>query len=290
MLSVKQAKWLLHFLLPLFIAVFSICVCSKKFPETQFYTESIESLEESQETVTKLTAGTLGLSLIINFLPDDYGSSLADSLTELNKYFVLLLVAIFLEKLIAVEGSTIAFTYLIPAACALYLFSYFFKQEAFLRLVKKIAILALALILVIPCGTHFANTVAGDYLDYVDTTIEETQDNTSKLSDTLTQSDDSQTLIEKFSTVISSAISSIKDIAGNIKNIISKFMISIAILIIINCIVPALMFIFFLWILQQITSIDFSKVSRLQLSKEDKENLQELVDQLHKGGKDERHS
>ncbi len=290
MLSVKHAKWLLHFLLPLFIAVFSICVCSKKFPETQFYTESIESLEESQETVTKLTAGTLGLSLLINFLPDDYGSSLADSLTELNKYFVLLLVAIFLEKLIAVEGSTIAFTYLIPAACALYLFSYFFKQEAFLRLVKKIAILALALILVIPCGTHFANTVGSEYLDYVDTTIEETQDNTSKLSDTLTLSDDSQTLIEKFSTVISSAISSIKDIAGNIKNIISKFMISIAILIITNCIVPALMFIFFLWILQQITSIDFSKVSRLQLSKEDKENLQELVDQLHKGGKDERHS
>ena len=290
MLSVKQTKWLLHILLPLFIAVFSIFVCSKKFPETQFYTESIESLEESQATVTQLTAGTMGLSLIINFLPDDYGSSLADSLTDLNKYFVLLLVAIFLEKLIAVEGSTIAFTYLIPAACALYLFSYFFKQDAFMVLVKKIATLALALILVIPCGTHFANTIGSDYLNNVDTTLEESQTYTSEISDTLTLSDDSQTLIEKFSNVISTAISSVKDIAGNIKNVISKFMNSIAILIITNCIVPALMFIFFLWILQQITSIDFSKVSRLQLSKEEKENLQELVDHLQKGGKDERHS
>lgn len=290
MLSVKQAKWLLHLLLPVFIAVFSIFVCSKKFPETQFYTESIESLEESQEIVTKLTAGTLGLSLIINFLPDDYGSSLADSLTDLNKYFVLLLVAIFLEKLIAVEGSAIAFTYLIPAACALYFLSYLFKREAFIVLVKKIAILALALILMIPCGTHFANTVGSDYLNYVDTTIEESQTYTSEVSDTLTLSDDSQTLIEKFSTAISSAISSIKDIASNIKNVISKFMNSIAILIIINCIVPALMFIFFLWLLQQITSIDFSKFSKLQLSKEEKENLQELVDQSHKGGKDEMHS
>ncbi len=268
MLSAKRAKWLLHILIPIFIMLFSMLVCVKKYPEIPFYKESIESLEKSQDTVTKLTAVTLGISLVIDYLPDDYGSSLSKTLTDMDKYFVLLLAAIFLERIIAVEGSALAFTYLIPVACILYICSFIFKQKPVKVIANKIAILSLAIILVIPCSTHLGNVAGERYLDYVDSTIEETQNYTSKISDKLTESDDSQTLIEKFANAVSVAINSIKDIAKDIKAAIAKFMNSIAILIITTCVVPALTFIFFLWILQQIFSFDFLKASKQLIYKD----------------------
>ncbi len=259
MLSTKNAKWLLHLLIPLFIALFSFFVCAQKVSELNFYTETIESLEQSEDTVTKLTAGALGLSVIINFLPDDYGNSLANALTNLDKYFVLLLVAIFLERLIVVEGTYIAFSYMIPIACALFALSFIFKKSAIQAFAKKIAILALAIVLVIPCGTHLSNAIGKDYLEYVNTTIEQSENYSNNTNENLTENDTSKTLIEKMAATISSAITSVKDIANNIKNIISKFMNSIAILIVTTCLMPVLMFFFFLWILQQLFSLNFIK-------------------------------
>ena len=260
MLSVKHAKWLLHLLLPLFLALFSIFICTKKVPETKFYNTTIECLDESRDVVAKLTAGTMGLSLVIDFLPDDYGSSLANALAGFDKYFVLLLVAIFLERIIIIEGTAMAFAYLFPAACAVYVLSFLIKREGLEIIAKKIAALAVAIVLVVPCGTHLANTLGQNYLAYVNETIDNAEQYSSAIGDELTESDEneSQTLIEKFSDAISSAITSIKDIADNIKVVITKFMNSIAILIVTTCIVPAATFFFLLWIFQQLFSIDFS--------------------------------
>ena len=168
MLSEKRARWILHLVLPLFIALFSIFICADKVPETKFYQESIESLEDSQSMVTKLTAGTMGLSLVINFLPEDYGNSLADALADFDKYFVLLLVAIFLEKLIAVEGTAMSFIFLIPAACIAYAAAFLTRWEGLKVVARKMSVLALTIVLVIPCGTHLANALGQKYLQYVE--------------------------------------------------------------------------------------------------------------------------
>ncbi len=258
MLSEKKAKMLLHILIPVFLALFSIFILTKKLPELKLYTETIESLDESSDVVAKLTAGCMGLSLVIDFLPDDYGSSLAGTLADFDKYLVLLLIAIFLEKMLVTEGTAIAFTYLFPAACVTYIVAFLTNRCSIEIFARKLAALALTIALVVPCGTHLANTVGKTYLEYVDVTIESAEQYSSTISDNLTATDEgeAQTLIERFSDAISSAITSIKDIADNLKVTISKFMNSIAILIVTTCIVPAAMFFFLMWILGQLLSID----------------------------------
>ena len=261
MLSEGNARKALHILIPVFLALFSICICTKKLPEMKLYTQTIESLDESRDVVAKLTTGCMGLSLVIDFLPEDYGSSLAGALAEFDKYFVLLLVAIFLERMLAIEGTSIALTYLFPAACATHIVAFLTKRDGLDIIAKKIATLAVAIALVVPFGTRLAAVVGQNYLEYVNETIDSAAQYSTAIGDNLTETDEDneQTLIERFSGAISSAITSIKDIADNLKVVITKFMNSIAILIVTTCVVPAATFYFLMWLLGQLFSIDTSR-------------------------------
>ena len=80
-------------------AIFSFSVLAVTLPESKFVQNSIQSVEKSSSTVTKFSAATLSTSLAISALPDDFATPLADSLADMNLYFVVILVALFLEKI-----------------------------------------------------------------------------------------------------------------------------------------------------------------------------------------------
>ena len=101
MLSTPHAKMALKVIIPLFIAILSIFVLSRKIPETKFVESSIESLEKSKTTVMEFSGATLATSLAISALPDDFASPYANILANMNMYFVVVLIAI----IIPVFGS-----------------------------------------------------------------------------------------------------------------------------------------------------------------------------------------
>ena len=87
-----------------FFIVFSFFVASTKSVELPVYQNSVQVLDESKDMVMKITGATLGMSVLITFLPDDYATPLADSLADMNKYFILMLGMIFLENLLLTMG------------------------------------------------------------------------------------------------------------------------------------------------------------------------------------------
>ena len=97
MLSTKHASLATKILLLVLIAALSFFAVTAWLPETEFVADSIESVEESSNTVMRFSAATLATSVAISALPDDFATPLAESLADMNINFVAILVVLFLE-------------------------------------------------------------------------------------------------------------------------------------------------------------------------------------------------
>ena len=75
-------------LLAIFIMVISICVLAQKVPNMEYVTSTIENLDESRDRVMTFSGATLTASTAISLLPKDWANPLANSLADMNKYFI----------------------------------------------------------------------------------------------------------------------------------------------------------------------------------------------------------
>ena len=73
----------------------------------------------------KFSGNTIGTSVALSALPDDFASPLAGTVSDLNTYFIFMFAVIFVEKLIVLIGTKISLAYIIPFACVLYIFTNF---------------------------------------------------------------------------------------------------------------------------------------------------------------------
>lgn len=254
----KYTEKLAKVLLAVFIIVFSANVLYYKIPETKYLQDTIESLEESQNTIMKFSGTAIAASLAISALPDDFGTPLATSISDLNTYFVFMLIVVFAEKLIVIEGTKVSLAYIIPAACILYIIFMFTSKEVFKNFANKLLILGISLIVVIPFSTHFTETVCEDYLVYVDETIAETEAGAAKINEVMSSSNEEATIFEKLSDAFKTAIQSISDLLTYFKNVVKKCVNSVAILIVITFVLPLLILMLFRWLLKELFALNIS--------------------------------
>ena len=166
MLSKKYAEPIRNILILVLIGVFSFFVITSWLPDSGFIKDSIESVEESSNTVMKFSAATLSTSLAISALPDDFATPLADSLADMNIYFIAILVMLHFEQLLIRYGVKLAFAIAIPAACGIGILAILLTKELLKGIAARVAVLGLAVALVVPCSTHITNYVAADLTAY----------------------------------------------------------------------------------------------------------------------------
>ena len=245
-------------LFAIFIMVISICVLADKIPEMEYVTNSIENLDESRDRVMTFSGATLTASTVISLLPKDWANPLANSLADMNKYFIFIFAIIFLEKLIVIEGIKIAFTYIIPVACGLYILYVFLEKEKVKEWAIKIAILGTALVCVIPFSIDFTQRVSEDYLAYVDETIEEANAGAEKIYEIKSVNEDEDTFLEKISDVFVNAYQGVKDLFTYFNNLTKRCINSIAIIMVITFVLPLLTLVFFRWLLKELFSLNLN--------------------------------
>lgn len=112
MLSNKHASLAVKILSLLLVAAISFFFATSWISDTAFVKESLESVEESNQTVMAFSAATLSASLAITALPDDFATPLADSLADMNVYFIAILVVLLLEKILIIYGIKLTFAFL----------------------------------------------------------------------------------------------------------------------------------------------------------------------------------
>ena len=242
-------------LFALFVMVFSIYVLPGKVSESNYIDETIKHLEKSQNTVMTFSGTTIATSLAISALPDDFASPLANTVSDLNTYFVFLFAVLFIEKLIVVEGIKISFVYIIPVACSLYMISILTTKEIFKTFGTKLFILGLSLIMVIPISTHFTETVCADYLVYVDETIAEANAGADKINQVMSVNNEEATFFDKLTNAFKTAIQNVSDLLEYFKNVIRKCVNSIAIMLVTTFVLPLLILMLFRWLLKELFSL-----------------------------------
>jgi hypothetical protein len=255
MLSEKHAALSIKILLLALIAALSFFLAAPKLPETNFIQHSLESLEESSDTVMKFSAATLSTSLAISALPDDFATPLADSLADMNIYFIAILVVLFLEKILIQYGIKVAFMILVPLACVLGSLFIVTKRNILKGLAVRICILGLAVALVVPCSTHITDIVASDLMTYVNETIEETENGAGKLNEAMEDGAEDKNIFERLSDLFQTAVNGVSDLMLHFQNTIRRCMNSIAILILTNCLMPLLTIFVLKWILGEVFRI-----------------------------------
>ena len=250
----RHTEKLAKILLAIFIAVFSVFVLAYKIPERRLVQETLESLEESKTTVMEFSGATIAVSLAITALPDDFGSPLANTLADMNKYFIFIFAVLYVEKLMVVEGMTLSFVYIIPFACGLYILSVLSGKAIFKVFASKLMILGLAVVLVIPLSTHFTEKVCEDYLVYVDETILEANDGAEKVNEVMALGDEGTTVFEKLTDAFKTAVQGISDLMAYFENVLKKCVNSIAIMIVTTFVLPMIVLLLFRWLLKELFS------------------------------------
>lgn len=250
-------------LLVTFLMVFSFTVLARVIPEMKFVQETIEYLEESQNTVMKFSGSTIATSLSLSALPTDFASPLANTVSDLNTYLIFIFAVLFVEKLLVIEGIKISLAYIIPAACVLYIVSIFTEKNVFKNLAIKILILGLSIIMVIPISTHIIETVCADYLTYVNQTIEEADAGANKINDIMAEGNEEETFFDKLTDAFKTAIEDMSDLLAYFKNVVKKCVNSIAVMLVMTFVLPMLIMFLFRWLLKELFALHFPEPDTL---------------------------
>lgn len=282
MLTTPHAKLAIKVISLFLAAAISCFFLSSWVPETKFMKDSLESVENSQKTVMALSAATLSASLGMSALPQDFATPLAGTISDMNVYFVALLTVLFLEKILLIFGVDFAFSILIPVACIAGAISLLIRNNLMWGFSVRLATLALAVALVVPCSTLTSSYVAADLTEYVEAAIAETEAGADKLNQAMNDGSDEKSIFDKLSDLFLTAINGITDLMNYFQGIIRKCTNAIAILILTNFIMPILTFFVLKWVLNETFHITIPNISmeahqRVKQRKQPKEHETELI-------------
>lgn len=251
----KRKEKLVKLLLVIFIMVFSFTVLGSIVPETEYLQETVKHLDDSQATVMTFSGTASATSLALSALPEDFATPLASTISDLNTYFIFMFAVLFVEKLMVLEGTKIAFVYIIPVVCILYGAYILTEKEVFKNFGKKLLILGIAVIIVIPISTRFTNMVCKDYMVYVDETIAEADAGASKINEVMSTGNEDTGFFERLSAAFKTSIRDVTDLLDYFNNVIKRCINSVAIMLVTTFVVPLLIMLLFRWLLTELFAL-----------------------------------
>lgn len=212
----------------------------------------IASIDDKVATVMKLTSSCTVASVGISAIPGDTASPIAQKLADLSFYFLLILCVLYTEKYMLTVIGLAAFRVLIPCACVLGMASLFSAARGCRKLAVRLVVLALALYVAIPAAIGLSDFVYRNYETSFASTMESAEQLTQETNQ-LTQADGDRNIISSILNQLSETALSLSNKAANI---LSRFVETVAVLIVTSCVLPLLGLAFILWIVKLLTGSD----------------------------------
>ena len=246
------------------IALVSNIVLAKNYssPEYTVNKKTITYLDEKKTTALELCAGATALSAAITLIPGDTGTPIAEKLTDLSGYFLIVVSAIYLEKYLLTILGALTFRWLIPAAMIAIALYFGIRRDFFWKLGVKVLIFGLAVYAVIPVSVHVSQLIYNTYQESIDTTLAETENlisQTEENAQTSTESNQNSGdegffagLVDKAKDTIEQAKDTASIATEQFKYMLNKFIDGLAVLIVTTCLIPILVMVFFVWIVKMI--------------------------------------
>lgn len=268
------------------IALVSNIVLSKNYssPKYTVNKKTITYLDEKKTTALELCAGATALSAAITLIPGDTGTPIAEKLTDLSGYFLIVVSAIYLEKYLLTILGALTFRWLIPAAMIAIALYFGIRRDFFWKLGVKILIFGLAVYAVIPVSVHVSQLIYNTYQESIDTTLAETENLISQTegnAQSSTESDQNSGdegffagLVDKAKDTIEQAKDTASIATEQFKYMLNKFIDGLAVLIVTTCLIPILVMVFFVWIVKMILGTAITQPAAMvpEITKKDSGN------------------
>ncbi len=177
----------------LLVAILSITVIGKYASAPENHQKTITSLDEKKQTVMELTAASTVTSALITLLPGDTATPIAEKMADVSGYLLVVLCAIYLEKYLVTITGYVAFTYLIPIACGLWILNLAFENATVRKLAAKLAVFGIAIFLVVPASVKISDLIGDTYQAQIEATIEDARNTQNILENSGVADDDDDT-------------------------------------------------------------------------------------------------
>lgn len=249
----NSASKVFKVIVPLLLAAASIFVLTGYAVSPELHAGTIASLDEKKTTVMELTAASTAAAAVVSALPDDTGTPIAEQLTDLSGYFLIVLSAIYLEKYLTTLSGYAAFTVLIPLACVIFSANVFFRDNGLRNLWKKLLIVALAVLLIIPASAKVSDLIEDTYGESINATI----DTAMQSSDTLNSSKEAEETTG-LRGIITTVKDSVNDVVTQAKTLLNRFIEALAVMIVTSCIIPVLVLLFMIWLVKFLAGVNIN--------------------------------
>lgn len=295
----------------LLVAILSITVVGKYVSAPENHQKTIASLDEKKQTVMELTAASTVTSALITLLPGDTATPIAEKMADVSGYLLVVLCAIYLEKYLVTITGYVAFTYLIPIACGLWILNLAFENATVRKLAAKLAVFGLAISLVVPASVKISDLIGDTYQAQIEATIEDAKNTQSILensgvvddtnaTETTGTTEASETVTgnvqekennnsgsvsnifdwakdaisgakESVANVVENVTVSTEELVQKVENSLNHFIEAVAVMIITSCVIPMLVLLLFFWMVKIVLDVDLSGVKIKGMLPEHKE-------------------
>ena len=282
----------------LLVAILSVTVIGKYASAPENHQKTIASLDEKKKTVMELTAASTVTSALITLLPGDTATPIAEKMADVSGYLLIVLCAIYLEKYLVTITGYVAFTYLIPAACVLWILNLFFANATVRKLAAKLAVFGIAIFLVVPASVKISDLIGDTYQAQIEATIEDakstqnilensdpgndtgeaeigtgtteaatanTQEKTNSESGSVSNifdwaKDAFSSAKDSVANVVENVTISTEELVQKVENSLNHFIEAVAVMIITSCVIPMLVLLLFFWMVKIVLDVDLSGI------------------------------
>lgn len=249
------------------IALLSIFVVSKVVTAPSFNSANIKSLDDKKIIVMKLAAAAAASSTALSLIPGDAAMPIANQIAKLSSYFLLVLCAILLEKMLIAVVGYVSFTFIIPFACILGAF-YLYKREVVLRnLAIKLTIFGILLFMAIPASIKVSDLIYSSYQVSIEHTVETAKQNKEDIEEKKKElSKEDKDWIGKVGDYLSNFTSKIgigiSEITKKGEDTLNSFLDTIAVLIVTSCVIPIVVILIFVWVIKILFGFNSKGITR----------------------------
>lgn len=263
----KWTKKIMGIVLLLLVALLSFNKISVVTSSPETYASMIESLDEKRNTVTGLIATSTATSAAITVLPDDVGTPIAEKIADLSTYFLIVLGAIFLEKILLTVGGYVTFKYIVPILCFVAISAILIRKKTWrtfcYNLIVRMLLFGFVLCIVTPVSIQISTVVENLHATSINESVEKVKESAESMDES-----DSDNKSQKKEGFVSGLVSKVTDLAEGItsgvtqtldavQNYLNNLIEAFAIFMVTTCIIPIVVLIILIlavkWIFNSIS-------------------------------------
>lgn len=244
-MRIAKMNWLryLAILALIAFAVVSVLQLSHYASSPRLYSRFMDELDEQKQNAMMLSAVVTVASTAISAIPDDTATPIANQLSELSTPLLIIVVILYVEKYLLTTMGFVSTAILIPAACMCGVLYLLFERERFKLWLKKLVILSLALILIVPLSVGAAMLIEETFSE----SVNETYHAAYELSQE-TQTEDKNGFFAFFAGIKDNVAALIE----KAKSMLSILVDAVAVLLVTSCVIPLLTALVFMAIVKNV--------------------------------------